>query len=422
MNIDILSTRTVPTIQVSVENKKVVFHSKYDPLNESITWCKTISSLINSSDDILVIGLGAGYHINQLAELHKNQNIIVIEFNNEYYDWFMNSDFACSISQHKNVSLYSFTKLTTAKQKRIFSSFNSSNIAIHKSGTDLIPKEYDEINKALKILRHQQNTVLNQVNLLYDNFNKNIELQDIGIRALKDCYKSLPMVLVSAGPSLDKQLPLLKCIEHDKSIVIGAVGTALKPLLAAGITPDFFMITDPSEYTYSQLTDIYLPSTPLLYLSTAYHETILLHKGPRYIVYQHGFSSAEKMAKSLDDLIIQTGGSVATTLLDTMRQFQAKSVALIGQDLAYTNNQSHAEGAHLTKKITQKNLSLSVQNYYKNGYVHTSKNLSIYRKWFESYAIDHPDLLLYNCTEGGSNILNWINLGLDEYIQINSEI
>ncbi|MGM7634568.1 6-hydroxymethylpterin diphosphokinase MptE-like protein [Bacillus sp. Hm123] len=158
-----------------------------------------------------------------------------------------------------------------------------------------------------------------------------------------------------------------------------------------------------------------LPKTPLFYLSTAYHETVMLNKGPRRILWQKGFEEAEKIAALKQEPTIQTGGSVATALLDVMVQLGGESIALIGQDLAFTDGKSHSNQAHAQKEMKQTKASEKVLNYDRTGEVYTAKNLTIYRKWFESFAKNHPHLHLYNCTEGGAYIHNWEHIRLQDY-------
>ncbi len=61
---------------------------------------------------------------------------------------------------------------------------------------------------------------------------------------MRDAYKGKPAILVAAGPSLAKNMHLLQEINDPRRAVIIAVQTMLKPLLAAGIDPDFVTSLD----------------------------------------------------------------------------------------------------------------------------------------------------------------------------------
>jgi len=69
---------------------------------------------------------------------------------------------------------------------------------------------------------------------------------------------------VSTGPSLDKNIDLLK--EAKGRALIISAGSALRPLLMRNIKPDFFAIIDPQDITYNQIKgyeNIGIPFTSL---------------------------------------------------------------------------------------------------------------------------------------------------------------
>ncbi|MEK4406549.1 6-hydroxymethylpterin diphosphokinase MptE-like protein [Sporosarcina sp. FSL K6-6792] len=415
MKISIVETRTVPTVKIDLNGKSIVFHSKYDPLHEAAVWSESSLKGLKNQEEIVIVGLGAGYHIRAVAEAMPDKLITVIEFNDIFLTWFKDSPFYASIVILQNVSIKQFSDLSPTERGCVFSSVSSTNLLIHKNGLDISPYEYENVKAVLEDIKIQKNSISNQIGHMNMNFKKNIILNDDGIGKLKNKYAGKPMILVSAGPSLDKQLPLFKKIRDENFFIIGAVGTAVKPLVKFGIIPDFFAIIDPNQATYNQLTDLTLPYTTLYYLSTAYHDTIMLHNGPRRVIWQDGYEEAEKIASVKNDPIIQTGGSVATALLDLMVFLGGKSIALVGQDLAYTDGKSHANDTHAQKKINETRNAKKVINYDQTGEVYTAKNLIIYRKWFEVYAKEHQKLQLYNCTEGGAYIRNWEHISLQDY-------
>ncbi|AOV08510.1 motility associated factor glycosyltransferase family protein [Sporosarcina ureilytica] len=412
MTFTIIETKTVPTIQVLSNSRRMILHSKYNPLKEVNIWCDKEADEIKEDEEIIVIGLGAGYHIQQLANRYPTHKITVIEFNDPFFKWFKQSPFNASLSQNDAISMKQFSALSPTEKNQIFSSISLTNLLIHKSGLDLLPTEFEGVKIALEDIILQKNSLRKQLGNLHSNFEKNNALNDKSICDLKNLYSGKPIILVSAGPSLDKQLPLLKKIHDEKHFVIGAVGTAVKPLIKAKITPDFFMIIDPNEATFGQLTNVSLPETPLYYLSTAYHDTVMLHTGPKRIVYQRGYEAAETQANATNSPLIQTGGSVATTLLDLMVYLGGENIALIGQDLAYTDGKSHANAAYAQINIQGAQKTI---NYFRTGKVETNRNLSLYRKWFERYAKQHHGLQLYNCTEGGAYIEHWQHISLKDF-------
>ncbi|CAM4389815.1 DUF115 domain-containing protein [Paenibacillus alkaliterrae] len=410
-----MDTRTVPTVEILSYNKKIIFHSKYDPIKEAQDWVRNALKLADSGKPLIIIGLAAGYHIEALSRVANDAIITVLEFNSQYYNWFKNSPFYNRIEKLPNIELYDIAALTDNKRESIFANLRSNNILIYKQALDIFPEEYTEAKEYLSSIQIQKKSFLNQSESMERNFDKNITLDDPGIKDWKNYYENKPMLLISAGPSLDKQLPLLKEIKDDGKVILGSVGTAVKPLIRHGITPDFVMITDPNEGTLPQLQKVDLTSTPLFYLSTAYNETIVLHGGARYVVLQDGYDKAEYMAALRKEPLIKTGGSVSTTLLDLMIYLGASTVGLVGQDLAFTNGLSHASGTPFQRLTQQEPGLVEVLDYYQVKQIASSKNLVIYKKWLERYAEHAAHLNLYNCTEGGAFIKNWQHLSLKEF-------
>lgn len=405
----LIQTKTVPTVEARIQHRPITFHSKYDPLKEATTWANTAAVEVYDVGNIVVIGLAAGYHIIELAKRLPDRQIDVLEFNEAYAKWFKTTPLYENLQSLQNVKMYTIMKTTRLDE---LLDTHSSNIRIHRSGMDLMPEVFHNAKEVLKDIEMGQRSFRAQKENVFRNFELNQQFKDEGIAQLKNQYEGKKAILIAAGPSLDKQLPLLKQIAEEGEIILGAVGTAMKPLKKAGITPDFFAIIDPNEGTLPQLTDVEFPNTPLYYMSTAFHDTIQLHKGPRRIFYQEGLDAAEDMAKKRNEPLIQSGGSVATALLDLLVYFGCNPIALVGQDLAYTNNKTHAEHANATKTRTG---TITVQAWDQKSTVTTNRNLNSYRKWFERYAKHNPKINLFNCTEGGALINTITCISLDKF-------
>lgn len=420
MKISIYETRTVPTIHTTLNGVDIYFHSKYDPLREAKAWAKQSARLINLQEynEIVIFGVGAGYHIWEVARLYPNTSIRVIEFNRDLFSWFTTSPFIKhSEKQPTNVTFTYFKAITKDELNSLLSTTMTGNLLIHKSVLDVLPKECGTLKSILEDIQFKKKSIFNQIDKMKDNFKKNILLNDASIKKHKYLFTDKPMILVSAGPSLDKQISILKEIRKDSRFIIGAVGTALKPLIRNNLVPDLYCITDPNPATYEQLCGLNLEHTHLYYLSTAFHDTVSLHTGPRTILWQKDFVEAERMANQFNNPCIESGGSVATTLLSLMTFLGSGPIALVGQDLAFTDGLSHAAFSHNQKKLVDnsENVRFTTLDYSQSKFIATSKNLNVYRKWFEHFAESHPERKLVNCTEGGAYINNWEHISLKSF-------
>ncbi|WP_227394288.1 motility associated factor glycosyltransferase family protein [Jeotgalibacillus aurantiacus] len=417
MRFELVNTRTKPTVKITIKDRVIHFHSKYDPLKESDNWSEKAIHEINDEKPVYIIGIGAGYHIISLLRKASMSEVNIIELNENYKEWFADTEvgrYLTSLSEVKILDLNAF-------KNKLFT-LDYTNLLIYHPSLQIVDSKYKSLVEQIKNIQIQKDSIGKQLTRMIDNFTENMKLNDKSISEFKDIYHNKKMILVSAGPSLDKQLPLLKEIRHRSDIVIGAVGTALRPLIKQKIVPDFFMITDANPETLQQLKDVKLPTTPLFYLCTSYHGTVLLHKGPKYVVFQKDFRLAEAAASAEKEPLIQTGGSVATALLDLMVFMGGEKIALVGQDLAYTNNKTHASESPAVIEYVTQSWSMMVKNYDQNGMVPTSRNLSIYRAWFEKYADTYKNLYLFNCTEGGAYINGWENTPLKKFAELKKSI
>jgi len=415
LDITIIETKTVPTVQVQHKGKKIFFHSKYDPLNEARRWAQIELELVNVDYNITILGLGAGYHAMEVAQLHPTVDIHIIEFNKHYYNWFKTSPLFAQLHACKNITISTIDSLSKKQRQKLFSLEYTTNVLIHKSVFDILPVEFMRIESTLKDIQMQQESIRRQLDNMMVNFEKNKILNDKGIAHFHNQWLGQPAILVSAGPSLHKQLPLLKKIQEESDIHICAVGTAVKPLLLANIRPEAIVLMDPNPATLGQFTTLDLSDIPLLYVSTAYHDTIRLHTGPRNILFQRGLDEAVQWAAQRQEPTIKTGGSVATALLEVLVYFGANPIAFVGQDLAYTNNLSHTEDAHNQKEVQG---SLTVVDYYQQKLVTTERSLNSFRRWFENYAQQNKRVQLFNCTEGGAYITNVQHISLASFYEM----
>ncbi|BEJ66646.1 hypothetical protein B10204_12970 [Campylobacter jejuni] len=116
---------------------------------------------------------------------------------------------------------------------------------------------YEEILNADKIIHENINLVIrnldpdSKISLpCYENFYKNIPLmlKNIPFKRIIDERKGLfeSCIVVCAGPSLQKQIPLLK--KYQENFVIFCVDGAYPLLVKHNITPDYVLNLDFEEY------------------------------------------------------------------------------------------------------------------------------------------------------------------------------
>ncbi|EPZ8598650.1 6-hydroxymethylpterin diphosphokinase MptE-like protein [Campylobacter jejuni] len=212
-------------------------------------------------------------------------------------------------------------------------------------------------------------------------------------------------IVVSAGPSLAKQLPLLKAYQ-DKAVIFCADG-ALSMLEKEGIVPDYVTNLD--------FTDLAMKffqnkenKTSLNILSCATHPNIVrsLNAENCMIVLRN---KALYQRFNLNDFgYIDTGTHVSHFSYTLALALGFKNIIMIGQDLAFDKEgNSHSKGFDFGEKFSgEENIDkLKVPAYAGKGEVLTHITWNDYRIKLEYlFACNDQKAKFYNATEGGARI------------------
>ena len=261
--------------------------------------------------------------------------------------------------------------------------------------------------------------------------------------------RGVKSLLISTGPSLRKSLPYIK--ELQNKFFIACVDSAYRVLHRYGIRPHLIITLDSQAYTlrhFSGLPQGTKEEYPILYADlVANPQVIRSWQGPlffgltaQYIAHTRtttiGSDFIEdqiikeyspSLKKGIGD--IQSGGSVATSLFDLLRQMNFDQIILVGQDLAYTYREIHCTGTHHTdtwlSKSTHRLESLENINQKiikKRNVIYTRSIkgsniladyvLSLYKQWFQDTAEKTKKLL--NATEEGLPIPGIAQIKLDK--------
>lgn len=254
------------------------------------------------------------------------------------------------------------------------------------------------------------------------------------ISSLKDKFQGLTAVLVSAGPSLRKNLPWLQTV-RDKVFVFSC-DTSLKVLIKAGIQADGVVTLDAQTNSFFHFMGESLNQIPLFadlvssptLLREPMFQSVVHSVTAKYQVDAEGTLIREVTAGGeLADQVftevgdIQSGGSVATTAFDMLRYMGFTSVYFLGQDLAYSGREIHSTGTHHNEKwltllgrknslerinevIIRKRETRFVPKARGDGSVLTDYVLDLYRHWFEESASSVTEMKLYNVNDEGAAI------------------
>lgn len=239
-------------------------------------------------------------------------------------------------------------------------------------------------------------------------------------KAVKNLFQTMAgrdAILISTGPSLRQSLPWLKKLE--KKAFLACADSAYRVLHSAQITPHLIFTLDSQSYTLRHFLGLPCGKKgefPILVADIVANPQVIfrwqgdifwsttVHFGNEKRVTTPGYDFLEEYflnGESLGD--IQSGGSVATSLFDLLRQMNFSRIFLVGQDLAYTYRQIHSTGTHHTLAWISQNTNRfwPVENieeailHKRHIWPETSLNgkkiladyvLSLYRKWLGDAA------------------------------------
>ncbi|EFC92011.1 protein of unknown function DUF115 [Dethiosulfovibrio peptidovorans DSM 11002] len=249
-------------------------------------------------------------------------------------------------------------------------------------------------------------------------------LKGISMKSLKDAFGGRPFICVAAGPSLEKNVDLIKGMEN--KCVIVACDTVLLPLLRRGIVPHVVTTIERPYLSYKIWCQRVLDEYPdechnivLLSQSVSYPMTAGRWPGPVVVIGKKGVPVDEWYVGALlhrDRLY--SGLSVAHMALTLAIYSEASSVALIGQDLAYApSGETHVGGAvgQAIESIEKSKARLTVPASM-GGTVETHDLWLTFIQIFER-IIAATQKKVYDCTEGGALIKGTEVISLVEYLE-----
>ncbi|WP_099190212.1 motility associated factor glycosyltransferase family protein [Tepidibacter mesophilus] len=409
------------------ECKTRYINSKYSPKKEAYRFIENIGEY-NGESVFVIFGMGPGYHILKLFDLlTENNKIIIIEPSIEVFKKAISINDFTKLIKSKNI--YFCIGMDINKVKKAFKDFVSvndlSNISfLTFSQCDKIyEKFYLETVKELKYSVIYNKVEANTTNYFSYEFNQNLfeNIDSIThgneIQKLKDIFAEKPAIIVSAGPSLDKNIKYLKKAQ-DKSVIITG-GRTLKALLENNIIPDIIVSVDPGEMAYDVIKDSLKHKHSKISLVTTVisnSKVMKNHKGKQiYINCPETIGLINDITDKYMD-VISMGGSVANACFSLGDYMGCNPLILVGQDLAFTEGKSHAENSK-TEGSNNKSeeLHLEVEDIY-GAKVFTSFPLYTYLKWFENYIESIPNKTVIDATEGGAKIKGTNILTLNETI------
>lgn len=410
-------------LKVCADGKQLYLNGKYAPSMVVERWIEQ-QGKIEEYTPVVIVGISNGIHIKRIMEIvPKTSNILIYEPSFELFRREMEEvdlSFLFELDKPVGVIVKGLNESEIGSYFHYMISFdNMTSLKYYISGNYkvLFREQVEDFVKKLK--KHvedqevQWNTYVRYTNVKAKNTFHNICYLSEGysVEALKGILPTdVPAIVVSAGPSLNKNLMDLKKAVGKACII--ATDTAMKPLLNAGIIPNLFVIIDGLKpgllFEHKDLSKV-----PMVTMTGVSVEPMDYHKGKKFFYYSDS-QYEEEMLNRLSNKVgcdmtlpnLPTGGSVANNAYSMGVYMGARTIILIGQDLAMTGNRTHADG---TFKDKMDEIDAQSGEYFEveaidGGKVLTREDFNRYRIWFEGRAEEWKHITMVDATEGGALI------------------
>lgn len=325
----------------------IFLHSKYGAESEA----KEIFEKVQNTEFSMnvIFGFGLGYLFQEFA-INSKGLVFVFEPDIEIIATTLEVvDFSEELSR-KNVFIFNdFDEL----QKRYLESY------IYNSETTItfLPSYKHLFSNELNIFAKELNLTMGSA-IMDNNYIKyklvpavktvctNLEylLNEPPLGTFENIYQGKTALLISAGPSLDKNIEVIK--KYRDNVIIFSVGQALRTLMTNDITPDFVGLVETGNQM-SQLdgldtSNINLILEPLTY--TGLHNS----KFKNIISYPSKTSTPNLVWTSIADIDASkyiSSGTVSYMILYSALLLGFKDLILVGQDLAFLDGKCYSKNS-----------------------------------------------------------------------------
>lgn len=436
---------------VNLVKNGIPIHNKFDPEQEAIDLLNQIE--VKHSNSVNVIyGLGLGYVFKRLYKGLKGY-IIVYEPDLEVLRLtFEMVDFKDELYDKRVFVVSSIDEIEEIYNKIFFFDYKISlSTAPYYLNYDLDNQQ--AFTKKLGYIHGLFSSNFDMftnkywlwINSLIDNMDYLADYDEVN--SLKDYFKGKPAVIMSAGPSLSKNIDLIE--KNRDKFVVFCVSTALKAAVKHNIIPDFVCfieyLPDSSRFiddeTAKQTNIILQPVTSKSIFDKPAKKKFLFYadndEGSKWLANLYGISTENYLNR----------GTVSINALVSAKIMGCNPIVLVGQDLAYTDSKCYAEGTvyedlkvndgkisvesteDAVKKIqaTEESIknrcrALSSSVYYVKGQngqmIPSSGDYAGFIKYFEEIAKSYKsEVTLINATEGGAQINGYKNMTLHDVIK-----
>ena len=372
---------------------------------------------------IVLFGLGNLYLIRQLLkDSAGNSKLVIFEPNKKVFKYILEQEDITDIITDNRVSIFLEDELTDRCELLIrhYSKVNWEQY-VHNIQVLTLPN-YHMYNKFfVDVIKNITKRCLVRISALGNSLKDNFEglrncyhnihkcMKSNSIEEIRGKFEGYPAIIVSAGPSLDKNIHLLKEAQ-DKAVIL-TCDASWRACNKNGVRPDAIASIERELLTYQYYYEnIEFPEDLVLVGPTVLHPKMVGgFKGKEILSTKINGGLDGWWAEFFENVsYVDQGMTCAGTAFSYARIAGCNPIVLIGQDLAFTDDRIHSNLAHTewegeNKKDTIGQEILTVEDIYGN-LISTSEVYNLFRDWFETQTQLYPELKVIDATEGGAKI------------------
>ena len=403
-------------VYIREDDRKEYLNSRYNPTKEAEKFMEDSVDLPEKAT-LVLIGFGNGAHIREfmLKSKKENTNCIVYEPCKDLFMRILHDIDITDILKDKRVHIvvnginnkkagvYSEIYISSINRK------SNKHIALPKY-RNLFPEACDDFLHVLKNTYEDIEVEKNTIRVYGERVAYN-GIQNLcylpgcysGVEYIGKFPKDLPGIVVSAGPSLEKNVEMLKKAKGRALII--AVDTAVKTVMSHGIIPDMVISID--NHKPVRIFDVKgLEKVPFL-AEMAMNTEVLEFLRPEKLIFYSADSPVwdELFAEAGSGIRqIYAGGTVAIDAMANLIEWGFKTIIMVGQDLMLTGNRYHAGENKIQNFSDLPYRVVKVKDIYgEEGY--TTSDFAIYIREIAKVA-ERFDVKFIDATEGGALIEN----------------
>ena len=342
----------------------------------------------------IIYGLMAGKHIDLLVENYEFQSLLIYEPNIEFFAislYFMDLE-----KIYKKLGERFFIQIGGNLSEEIIQKFLNERVVTSSFlQLELTTYYHPIIENAKKKFDEFRNTKLRGWGTYEDemigikNHKRNINKYPI-LKYSKNL--NIPFCIVANGKSLEKNIEFIK--KNKNSMIIVSVGTALKPLLKAGIESDFHIEQERIELLIEALREI-LPQYNGIFIgaNVVNPKVFEMAKNP-YMYIREGFTFERFYPRPLifsSPLVGNTGVSFAANF--------TKEIYLCGMDLGFRlGEKKHSKNSFYDNEEDIQTEGIKIKGNFSND-IYTDSLLLSSKQMLEK-LIKIKNLTVYNLSDG----------------------